>query len=54
MTGFLTYPFSRSYRVEFCGGYRRIGQSYDVTERTITPSGQQIGEEEIRSRRSPR
>ena len=30
-TGFLTYPFSRSWRVEFSGGYRRIGQSYDLT-----------------------
>ena len=31
-TGFVTYPFSRSYRVEFSGGYRRIGQSYDLTD----------------------
>ena len=46
-TGFLTYPFSRSWRVEFSGGYRRIGQSYDLTERTFTPSGQQLTEDEI-------
>ncbi len=47
-TGFLTYPFSRSWRVEFSGGYRRIGQSYDLRELTYDlSSGQQIGEEEI-------
>jgi Tol biopolymer transport system component len=45
-TGFLTYPFSRAWRVEFSGGYRRIGQSYDLTERTYTLSGQQLTEEE--------
>ena len=33
-SGFLTYPFSRSHRVEFSGGYRRIGQQYDVREST--------------------
>ncbi len=43
---FLTYPFSRSWRVEFSGGYRRIGQSYDVTERTYALSGQQLSEDE--------
>ncbi len=47
-TGFLTYPFSRSWRVEFSGGYRRIGQSYDLRELTYDlSSGQQIGEDEI-------
>ena len=47
-TGFLTYPFSRAWRVEFSGGYRRIGQSYDLTERTYDAgSGQQIGEDEV-------
>ncbi len=45
-TGFVTYPFSRSWRVEFSGGYRRIGQSYDLTTRTYSLSGQQLGEEE--------
>ena len=45
-TGFLTYPFSRSWRVEFSGGYRRIGQSYDLTTRTYSLSGQQLDEEE--------
>ena len=34
--GFLTYPFSRSWRVEISGDYRRISQSYDVKERTYT------------------
>jgi outer membrane protein assembly factor BamA len=46
-TSFLSYPFSRSWRVEFSGGYRRIGQSYDLTERTYTASGQQLTEDEI-------
>jgi len=47
-TGFLTYPFSRSHRVEFSGGYRRIGQSFDLTERTFSGiTGQQLSEEEI-------
>ena len=46
-TSFLSYPFSRSWRVEFSGGYRRIGQSYDLTERTYTPSGEQLTEEKI-------
>jgi Tol biopolymer transport system component len=46
-TGFLTYPFSRSWRVEFSGGYRRIGQSYDLTERTYSLSGQQLAEDEV-------
>jgi outer membrane protein assembly factor BamA len=45
-TGFLTYPFSRAWRVEFSGGYRRIGQSYDLTTRTYSLSGQQLDEEE--------
>jgi len=45
--GFLTYPFSRSHRVEFSGGYRRIGQSYDLTERTFALSGQQLSQDEI-------
>jgi Tol biopolymer transport system component len=48
IAGFLTYPFSRSHRVEFGGGYRRIGQSYDLTERAYSAStGQQLSEEEI-------
>ncbi len=45
-TGFLTYPFSRSHRVEFSGGYRRIGQNYDLTERTYSIfTGQQLSED---------
>jgi Tol biopolymer transport system component len=44
--GFITYPFSRSHRVEFSGGYRRIGQNFDVTERTYSAvTGQQLSEE---------
>ena len=47
-TGFISYPFSRSHRVEFSGGYRRIGQSYDLTQRTYDANtGQQLSEEEI-------
>jgi len=42
--GFLTYPFSRSWRVEFSGDYRRISQSYDVKERTYTLNGDPIDE----------
>jgi Tol biopolymer transport system component len=45
-TGFISYPFSRSWRVELSGGYRRIGQSYDLTERTVDPNGN-VTEEEI-------
>jgi len=47
LTGFLTYPFSRSWRMEYSGGYRRIGQSYDLTERTYNLSGQQLTEDEV-------
>ena len=32
VTGSLTYPFSRSHRVELSGGFRRIGQKFDVRE----------------------
>ena len=47
-TGFISYPFNRSHRVEFSGGYRRIGQSYDLTQRTYDANtGQQLSEEEI-------
>ena len=37
LQSFVSYPFSRSYRVEFGGGLRRIGQKYDVTENTYDP-----------------
>jgi Tol biopolymer transport system component len=48
VAGFLTYPFNRSHRVEFGGGYRRIGQSFDLRERTFSAStGQQLSEDEI-------
>jgi Tol biopolymer transport system component len=47
-SGFITYPFNRSHRIEFSGGYRRIGQSYDLTERTYSAAtGQQLSEDEI-------
>jgi Tol biopolymer transport system component len=45
-TGFLTYPFSRAWRAEFSGGFRRIGESYELTQRTYSASsGQQLDEE---------
>jgi Tol biopolymer transport system component len=45
--GSLTYPFNRSHRVEFSGGYRRIGQKYDLRELEFDLfSGQLIGENE--------
>jgi Tol biopolymer transport system component len=45
LQGTLSYPFSRNYRVEFGGGYRRIGQKYDVKERTFDANtGQQLDE----------
>jgi Tol biopolymer transport system component len=44
--GSLSYPFSRSYRVEFGGGFRRIGLSEDLTTRYYDyGSGQQLGED---------
>ena len=45
--GMLSYPFSRASRVEFSGGYRRIGLSEDITSRFFSlATGQQIAEEE--------
>jgi hypothetical protein len=45
--GFLTYPFSRSLRVEVGGGFRRLSQSEDLTTRTYSlASGQQLSEDE--------
>jgi Tol biopolymer transport system component len=47
VTGSVTYPFSRSHRVEFSGGFRRIGQKYDLRELEFDlNSGQLIGENE--------
>jgi Tol biopolymer transport system component len=47
VTGSLTYPFNRSHRVEFSGGFRRIGQSYDLRERTFDLfTGQQLSQDE--------
>jgi Tol biopolymer transport system component len=47
VTGSLTYPLSRSHRVEFGGGYRRIGQSYDLRERTFDlVTGQQLTQDD--------
>jgi len=46
-TGMVSYPFSRAHRVEFMGGYRRIGLSEDLTTRLYSLStGQQIAQEE--------
>jgi Tol biopolymer transport system component len=42
--GFLTYPFSRSWRVEFSGDYRNISQSYELKERTYTLNGDPLDE----------
>ena len=47
VTGTLTYPFSRSHRVEFAGGFRRVGQSYDLRESTYSlQTGQELSREE--------
>jgi Tol biopolymer transport system component len=47
VTGSLTYPLNRSHRVEFSGGFRRIGQKYDLRELEFDlNSGQLIGENE--------
>jgi Tol biopolymer transport system component len=46
-TGFLTYPFSRNSRVEFSGGYRRIGQKYDLTQDTFDPFGNPISRDKV-------
>jgi Tol biopolymer transport system component len=46
-SGFTSYPLNRSLRVEFQGGYRRISQSEDLTDRLYDLStGQQVSEEE--------
>jgi outer membrane protein assembly factor BamA len=48
MLGVLSYPFSRSHRVEMTGGVRRIGLSEDVTTRAFDyNTGQQLTEERI-------
>ncbi len=45
VAGMAAYPFSRNLRVEFTGGYRRIGLSQDVTSRFFSlETGQQIDE----------
>ena len=47
VTGSLSYPFNRSHRVEFSGGFRRIGQKYDLRELEFDLiTGQLIGENE--------
>jgi Tol biopolymer transport system component len=48
LSGFLMYPFNRSHRIEFSGGYRRIGQSFDLRQRTFSAiTGEQLSEDEI-------
>jgi hypothetical protein len=54
LTGFLTYPFNRSHRVEFSGGYRGISQSFDLTERTFNLNGQQLSEDKTELESFPR
>jgi Tol biopolymer transport system component len=47
VSGILSYPFSRSWRVDLSGGYRRISLSEDLTSRFYSLStGQQIAEEQ--------
>jgi Tol biopolymer transport system component len=46
-SGMAFYPFNRSHRIEFSGGYRRITFSQDLTSRFYSlTTGQQIGQEE--------
>jgi Tol biopolymer transport system component len=45
LSGIISYPFSRAWRIDLSGGYRRISVSEDVTTRTYDPfSGQQLSE----------
>jgi outer membrane protein assembly factor BamA len=45
-SGLVSYPFSRSHRVEFSGGFRQIGFKQDLTQRLYDfNTGQQIAEE---------
>jgi Omp85 superfamily domain/WD40-like Beta Propeller Repeat len=46
--GFLSYPFNRSHRIEVSGGFRQIGQKYDLKQRTYSlVTGEQLTEEDI-------
>ena len=50
LTGLISYPFSRSQRVDFSGGGRQIGFKQDLTTRMYDyQSGQQLSEDEERS-----
>ena len=45
--GILSYPFSRSLRADFTGGFRRIALSQDLTTRIFSfPDGQPLSQEE--------
>jgi Tol biopolymer transport system component len=44
--GLMSYPFSRAFRFDVSGGFRQIGFTQDVTDRTYSPfTGQQLSEE---------
>ena len=46
VAGILSYPLSRSQRVDFSGGFRQIGLKQDVTERLYSPfNGAQLSED---------
>ena len=47
LSGLLSYPFSRSQRVDFSGGVRQLGFKQDVTTRMFDyQTGQQISQDE--------
>jgi Tol biopolymer transport system component len=48
LTGIVAYPFSRATRVEFSGGFRRLGLTEDLTTRFFDlNTGQQLAEDEV-------
>jgi Tol biopolymer transport system component len=48
LSGIVAYPFNRATRVEFTGGFRRIGLTEDLTTRFFSlDTGQPLGEEEV-------
>ena len=45
-TGIISYPFSRSHRIDLSGGLRQIGLKQDVTDRVYSAfTGQQLSED---------
>jgi Tol biopolymer transport system component len=46
VSGLLSYPFSRSQRIDFSGGFRQIGYKQDLTQRIYDfNTGQQLAED---------